>query len=299
MIISASRRTDIPAFYAEWLVNRVRAGYVESVNPYNRRQVSRIPLNPEAVAVLVFWTKNPAPLLPYLAELDRMGWRYYFHFTLNGYPRALEPGLPELTERFETWRRLAGMIGKDRIIWRYDPVLLTRTTDFNYHRRRFAELCAKLGPDTGRVVVSIADDYPAARRRLAGLSDQGYELLDQPQLSPEFGRLFTDLADLAGGAGLEIFSCAEPIDLRSFGIRPGKCIDADYIRKIFGVMVPTKKDPAQRAECGCVVSKDIGCYDSCLHDCVYCYATRNSQTARRNYQAHRADASALLGRMDT
>jgi hypothetical protein len=298
MIISASRRTDIPAFYAEWLVNRVRAGYVESVNPYNWRQVSRITFNPEAVTALVFWTKNPAPLLPYLTELDRMGWRYYFHFTLNGYPRALEPGLPELAERIVTWRRLAGMIGKDRIIWRYDPVLFTRATDFNYHRRRFAELCAKLGPYTARVMVSIADDYPAARRRLAKLSGQGYGLLDEPQHSPEFGRLFTDLADLAGGAGLEIFSCAETFDLRPFGIPPGKCIDADYIRRVFGVAVAAKKDPAQRAECGCVVSKDIGCYDSCLHDCVYCYATRNQQAARRNYQGRRADAPALLVRAD-
>jgi hypothetical protein len=295
LIISASRRTDIPAFYTSWLLNRLRAGYVSSVNPYNRNQVRRISLKPEDVDVIVFWTKNPAPLLPYLDEIDRLGFRYYFQFTLNDYPLLIEPGVPELEERITTLQRLAGMIGKDRVIWRYDPVLFTVRTDFDYHRRRFAALCARLGPFTGRVVVSIADAYRPMKRRLAALESQGYAVLDNPQLSPKFGRLFTDLAGLAGGSGLEICSCAEPIDLRPFGIQAGKCIDNDYIQRVFGITVTAKKDQAQRVECGCVASKDIGAYDSCVHDCVYCYATRNQPAARRNYCAHQADSPSLVG----
>jgi hypothetical protein len=295
LIISASRRTDIPAFYSAWLLNRLRAGYVDCVNPYNRRQVRRVSLKPEAVDVIVFWTKNPAPLLPYLNEIDQMGLRYYFHFTLNDYPRILEPGIPELEERIGTLQRLAERIGKGRVIWRYDPVLLTRQTDFDYHRCRFAELCARLGPYTDRVVVSIADDYSRARRRLDKLARQGYAPLKNIQLSPEFGRLFTVMAEQATGAGLAIYSCAEPVDLRPFGIQAGKCIDKDYIQRVFGITVTAKKDQAQRRECGCVASQDIGAYGSCVHDCVYCYATRDSQIARQNYAAHQTDSPSLLG----
>jgi hypothetical protein len=192
-------------------------------------------------------------------------------------------------------RRLAERVGKDRIIWRYDPVLLTRQTDFDYHRRRFTELCARLGPYTGRVMVSIADDYPSAWRRLDKLAPQGYAALKNIQLSPEVGRLFTVMAEQATGAGLAIYSCAEPVNLRPFGIQAGKCIDNDYIQRVFGITVTAKKDQAQRRECGCVVSRDIGYYDSCAHGCVYCYATRNPQTARRNYTAHRTDSPSLLG----
>jgi DNA repair photolyase len=295
LIISASRRTDIPAFYASWLLNRLRAGYVSSVNPYNRTQVRRISLKPEDVDVIVFWTKNPTPLLPYLDEIDQMGLRYYFHFTLNDYPRILEPGMPELEERIGTFQQLAARIGKERVIWRYDPVLFTAQTDSNYHRRRFAALFARLASSTGRIVVSIADAYRGAGQRLAKLADRGYAVIDHPQLEPEYARLFCEMADRAAGAGLAIYSCAEPFDLQPFGIQAGKCIDNDYIQQVFGITVTAKKDQAQRLECGCVVSRDIGSYDSCLHDCIYCYATRDQKTARQNYNTHREDSPSLLG----
>jgi hypothetical protein len=295
MIISASRRTDLPAFYTPWLLNRFRAGEVSLVNPYNRRQVSRIALQPDTVEVIVFWTKNPAPLLPYLAEIDRMGFQYYFQFTLNGYPKVLEPGVPPLRERVATFKRLADLIGKERVIWRYDPILFTARTNFAYHRERFAALLAELAPSTGRIVTSIADDYRGAGQRLARLAPQGYAVIAQPQLLPEYGRLFQEMADRAAAAGLTIYSCAEPFDLRPFGIHPGKCIDDEYIQQVFGVTVAARKDPAQRRECGCVASRDIGFYDSCLHDCVYCYATRNQRVARENYRKHRPDAPSLLG----
>jgi hypothetical protein len=296
MIISASRRTDLPAFYTPWLLNRLRAGEVSLVNPYNRRQVSRIALQPDTVAVIVFWTKNPAPLLPYLAEIDRMGFKYYFQFTLNDYPKVLEPGVPPLRERLTTFKRLTDLIGKERVIWRYDPILFTERTDFAYHRKRFAALLAELAPNAGRIVTSIADDYRGAGRRLARLaSSQGYTPIAQPQLSPEYGGLFQEMADRAAAAGLRIYSCAEPFDLRPFGIQPGKCIDNEYIQQVFGITVSARKDPSQRRECGCVISRDIGFYDSCLHDCVYCYATRNPRAARENYRRHRPEAPSLLG----
>ncbi|HEY8464190.1 MAG TPA: DUF1848 domain-containing protein [Bacillota bacterium] len=293
MIISASRRTDIPAFYSKWLINRLRAGYVVSVNPFNRGQVSQISLKAEDVEVLVFWTKNPAPLLPYLPELDRMGYRYYFQFTLNGYPRLLEPGLPDVGDLIRTFRQLAEQIGPERVIWRYDPILFTERTDFRYHRKRFAELLKMLSPNTRRVVISIADDYKDSLQRLSLLEHQGFARLEQPQSTPEFGDFFIELAELANNAGLEIYSCAEIYNLQPFNIRPGKCIDDEYIHRVFGIKVTASKDRSQRLECGCVTSKDIGAYNSCIHDCIYCYATHNRKTAHQNYSSYQANSPSL------
>jgi DNA repair photolyase len=245
--------------------------------------------------VIVFWTKNPAPLLPCLDELDHLGLRYYFQFTLNDYPRLIEPGMPDLAERLDTFARLAARVGKERVIWRYDPVLLTAGTDWRYHRERFAALVDRLAPSTGRVIVSIADHYRGAAQRLAGLAAQGYPVLELARFDLEYPRLFGEMAERAVKAGLEIYSCAEPVDLQPLGIRPGKCIDADYLRRVFGITVAAKKDRSQRPECGCVASQDIGAYDSCVHDCVYCYATRNQRTARRNFQNHRPEATSLRG----
>ena len=244
---------------------------------------------------MVFWTKNPAPLLPYLPEINRMGYRYYFQFTLNGYPKPLEPGLPETGQLVRTFKQLSDEIGPEKVIWRYDPILFSGRTDFSYHRRRFAELLELLGKSTKRVVVSIVDNYKGFLQRLARLENQGFAMLEQPRLSPEFGKFFVELAHRAIDTGLEIYSCAETFDLRQFGIRAGKCIDNDYIRKVFGIDVTARKDKAQRLECGCVESKDIGAYDSCIHDCIYCYATHNRKAVRQNHSSHRPDSPSLIG----
>lgn len=154
MIISASRRTDIPAFYAPWFLNRLGEGHVLVPNPFNPRSVSRVSLRPDAVDCIVFWTKNPAPMLPRLGELN--GFKYYFQFTLNPYGKDIERNLPSIEERIETFRKLSEMIGKERVVWRYDPILINETYDTRFHREAFARLARKLSNHTERCMGSAS-----------------------------------------------------------------------------------------------------------------------------------------------
>ena len=296
MIISASRRTDIPAFYAPWFMNRIRAGYCTVPNPFNRSQVSRISLRPEDVDVIVFWTRNPRPLLPALDELDGRGYRYYFQFTLLDNPRALDPKSPQVDAAIATFRALAERIGPARVIWRYDPIVLSSATGADFHLERYARIAAALRGYTTRSVVSVMDMYRKIEKRLAALAAQGIALAGQPaDQTPGFARLMTGLAALAAEHGMEIQSCTEEIDLTGYGIAPGKCIDDAYIARVFGLQLDLKKDPSQRAACGCVASRDIGMYDSCLFGCAYCYATSSFARAAGNHAAHDPAGEALMG----
>lgn len=271
MIVSASRRTDIPAFYHQWFMNRIRAGFCLVPNPFNPTQVARVSLTPEDVAVIVFWTRNPTPLLPYLDELDRRGYRYYFQFTLTGYPRLLEPGLPAPEALVEAFRRLAERVGAEKVIWRYDPLLFSNITDVAFHRQNFVRLADALAGYTRRVVLSLFDPYTSVMRRLRKVPQ--LELSEASAIEEELPDLLRFLAQMAASHGLEARSCAEARDWTPYGILPGKCVDDELIARLFGVEVTHTKDAGQRPTCRCVQSKDIGVYHTCRHGCLYCYAT--------------------------
>jgi len=294
VIISASRRTDLPAFYSEWLMNRVRAGYCLVPNPFNRDQISRVSLEPPDVDGIVFWTRNPRPLFPYLSELDDRGYRYYFLYTLMANPRQIDPGSPPAETSIETLRELSRRIGQRRVVWRYDPILLSNLTGPDFHLRSYRRIAAALKGYTTRSVVSIAHIYRKIQKRIACLAKQGIHLLpyDEKVLSP----LMSSLAEIASENGMEIQSCADELDLHRFGIRPGKCVDDDLISEVFGLDFKAKKDVCQRKQCGCVASKDIGMYDSCLFGCSYCYATGSFERAKANYRMHDPGSASLLGR---
>ena len=168
-IISASRRTDIPAFYAEWMVHRLREGYCTVPNPFNRNQVSVISLRPEDVDVIVFWTRNPRPLMPYLEELDSRGYRYYFQFTILGYPREIDRKSPPVAAAVQTFRELSERLGPSRVIWRYDPIVFTGLTPPAFHRENFQRLAESLRDRTRRSVVSIVDMYRKTESRMRDL----------------------------------------------------------------------------------------------------------------------------------
>jgi len=301
MIISASRRTDIPAFYSEWFMNRIRAGYCTVPNPFNRSQVSVVSLKPEDVDVIVFWTRNPRPLFPHLAELDRRGYRYYFQYTVMDNPRAIDPKSPPVVTATATFRELAGLVGPERVIWRYDPIVLSEVTPVEFHSSAHAHIAAALAGCTRRNVISILDIYRKAHKRLAQLSREGVTVEDigAGPMPAQLGDLLRQLAATAKTHDMQIVSCAEELDMRQCGIEPGKCVDDDYIVRTFGLRLPGKKDPTQRKACGCVVSKDIGMYDSCLFGCQYCYATSSFERAKQNHDdEHHANSPSLLGWQD-
>lgn len=283
MIISASRRTDIPKFYPEWFMNRVRAGFCTFPNPFNQKQVVEVSLRPEDVDVIVFWSKDPEPLIPHLGELDQRGLRYYFQFTANGYPRFMEPNVPPLERILESFGRLSDVVSPEKMVWRYDPIVLTNVTDLRYHEAQFYRIASVLRNRTRRAVISLVDDYRGSRIRLARLSQQGICLKSCNPHDPGATRLLATMAQVARDCGMEIVSCAEEVSLAEFGIGPGKCIDDEYIARIFGTRVTGKKDPSQRAACGCVQSRDIGVYGTCGHGCVYCYATSSRDTRPQHY----------------
>ncbi len=296
MIISASRRTDIPAFYAQWFINRIRASHCTVPNPFNRKQVSHISLNPEDVDIIVFWTRNPQPLISYLEELDQIGYRYYFQYTLMNNPRLIDTMAPSLSPSLEIFRKLSDLIGPERVIWRYDPVIISNITDIGFHTDTYKHIAETLRNYTQRSVISLLDFYPKLKKRLKVLKDNGVEVVDCNKKSVKcFDKLMYTLADVAEQNKMEIVSCAEDPDLTKYNIQPGKCIDDNYIKRVFGVDVAHKKDPFQREACGCVVSRDIGVYNTCLSGCQYCYATTSFEEAKALYGDHNPDSTSLVG----
>lgn len=273
MIISASRRTDIPAFHGEWFMERICEGFCQIANPFYPSQVSRVSLAVEDVDAIVFWTKNPAPFVEYLDELDEKGYRYYFLFTLNDYPELMEKNVPARDARVEIFRRLSDKLGSSRVVWRYDPIILSEQMNLEFHLEAFARLAKLLRGSTERVIISFLDFYKKTERRLSLLeSETGEKFCRDPFEHPGFEGLVRGLADIAQDVGLELQSCSEDTRLEEAGIKRGKCIDDELINRVFGLNISPKKDRGQRGDCRCVASRDIGSFDSCRHGCEYCYA---------------------------
>lgn len=296
MIISASRRTDIPAFYTPWFINRVREGFLFTRNPYNAHQIKRVSLLPEDVDVFVFWTRNPIRLMKHLDELDAMGYHYYFQYTITAYPKVLETRVPRPHQAIETFIKLSNKIGAHKIIWRYDPILLSNLVDLNEHKRRFAKIAAMLAGKTHKVIISFSDFYSKTERNLNGISGLNYS--DITQNLGELTELCTYMAQVAKQNGMRIESCAEEVNTESFRIDHGKCIDEKLINTLFHLNIATKKDTGQRDACGCIKSIDIGMYNTCLHGCSYCYATYSEDVVKRNRRHHDPFSPFLIGGLD-
>jgi hypothetical protein len=292
MIISASRRTDIPAFYAEWFMNRIRDGYCTAPNPFNREQVSRISLLPQDVDVIVFWTRNPKPITRHLPELDDKGFRYYFQYTILDNPKALDPNSSPVAKATDTFQILARQIGPDRVVWRYDPIVLTTLTDVDFHLQKFADISSALRGYTHRVVISFVDVYKSIALRMHRLTNQGIHMVETTPTNLTY--LTSEIAKIASENEMEIHSCAEKLGLQPYGVAHGKCIDYTLISEVFRVSVTTSKDPSQRRSCGCVISRDIGMYDTCPLNCIYCYATQSFDAVRSNRAKHDPKSPSLV-----
>ncbi len=269
MIISVSRRTDIPAFFADWFGQRLARGWVEVHNPYRPSQARRVSLRRNDVDAFVFWTRQPLPLLPHLGKLDKRSFPYYFLITATGYPPFLEPQAPSPEQVKNCFARLHERIGRRRLIWRYDPIILCPQLDVPFHRQNFARLARELSPYCSRVIISWLDLYPKVVRRLAR---QGVTATPPGENQDQWQELFSHLGAVSGQFGLDIQSCAEATDWSRFSIGKGKCIDEQLLNQLFGLTLGYRKDPSQRPHCLCQQSVDIGQYSTCRLGCVYCYA---------------------------
>lgn len=296
MIISASRRTDIPAFYTAWFMNRIREGYCTVPNPFNAKQVSRISLRPGDVDVIVFWTRYAAPLLPYLDELDQRGFRYCFLYTLMGNPRKLEPRAPRHEKSIETFLRLSDRVGKEKVVWRYDPIFFTSLTGPDFHGETFEQIAQKLKGHTQKCIISVVNFYRKTAGRMRQLEKNGMRMNEPTEEA--FKELMRYLFLKASENHMTIQTCAEGDVDRFQPILPGKCIDNRLIHDVFNLPVTTRKDPSQRPACGCVASRDIGMYDTCRFGCIYCYATSSFERAKARYRSHNPRSPSLSGRFE-
>ncbi|WP_084185343.1 DUF1848 domain-containing protein [Desulfonatronum thiodismutans] len=290
MIISASRRTDIPAFYADWFINRLKAGYVLVRNPFNANQVSKVLLHPSNVDCIVFWTKNPLSMINKLHEIDRLGFKYYFQFTITSYDQNFETNLPVKKSIIQTFQELSNEIGKEKVVWRYDPILLTTDYSVVYHEKWFSYLAENLCGYTNKCVISFIDMYKKCERNLKNISLETISEEIKKQLANSFSKS-------ANFFGISVESCAEIILLSKFGVNPGKCIDDQLISKIIGDQLSFQKDKTQRKECGCVRSIDIGSYNTCKHGCKYCYANYSEKAVVNNCKKHETTSPFLVGNL--
>ena len=288
MIVSVSRRTDIPAFYPDWFFRRLEEKYVYVRNPMNPRQVSELRLDRDSVDCFVFWTKNPGPMMDRLSALDEMEYPYYFQFTLTAYGTDLEPGVADKDEMIKIFRRLSRRIGPERVVWRYDPVLLGGDYTIQYHREWFEKMCRALCGYTESCVISFLDMYSRIKKNM---EYQGILPLSQEDIRI----LASILGPIAARYGIRMSTCSEEMDLEEYGIRKGECIDDRLIESITGHHLDVKRDDTQRASCGCVKSVDIGTYHTCAHFCRYCYANLSQRQVEENRRQHNPDSPLLIG----
>lgn len=290
MIISASRRTDIPACFSPWLCRRIREEYVLVRNPMNFHQISRISLSPSVVEGIVFWTKNPLPFMEHLTEFEK--YNYYFQFTLTPYGWDIESGLPPKSEiLIPVFEKLSKQIGRKRIVWRYDPILLNEKYTVDFHLKSFQEFASRLGEFTETCTISFLDLYRSISKKIKERNIRTPDFQEQTEIAGQF-------AKTAKTYGFTVNTCAEEGDFASLGVKHGCCIDKDRLEEIGNISIKGKKDPYQRKECRCVASVDIGAYNTCENGCVYCYANRSKIAVKKNNQLHDPDSPLLFGHVE-
>jgi len=290
MILSASRRTDIPNYYSDWFYNRIKEGFLYVRNPINAHQISKISLSPDLVDCIVFWTKNPENMLGRLDELK--DYPFYFQFTLTGYGRDVEPGIPDKRRHMiDVFRLLSDKIGRDRVIWRYDPILTTDVYTREYHLKAFMEIAKSLKGYTEKVIISFVDLYAKTRRNTQKL--QIHMLTEKDMLD-----VAEKMAKIAKANQMSVESCAEPADLREAGVKHGSCIDRGLIEKLIGCRLTGGKDRNQREQCGCMESVEVGAYNTCRNGCSYCYANDSEGRVERNIRQYDVNSPLLCGRVE-
>lgn len=290
MILSVSRRTDIPNYYSEWFINRIKDGFLYVRNPMNIHQVSKITLSPDIVDCIVFWTKNPKAIINKLDELSE--YKFYFQFTLTGYGIDIEKGVPhKKNEVIPIFKELSEKIGSKKVIWRYDPILFNEIYTEEYHINAFSQIAEELKGYTHRCVISFVDYYAKNKTSME-------ELKLEEKSEKQLINFSAKLQEIASANGIEVFSCAEKIDLSGCGIKHGSCIDKNTIEEIIGCKIDVSKDKNQRGECGCVESVEVGSYNTCLNGCKYCYANYSEKMVCNNVKKCDVNSPLLCGNIE-
>ena len=290
MILSVSRRTDIPNYYSEWFFNRIKEGFVYVRNPMNAHQVSKIYITSDVVDCIVFWTKNPEPMIDRLDELT--SYDYFFQFTLTGYGKDIECNSPHKKEKMiPVFQELSRKIGKQRVIWRYDPIIFTKKYTIEYHLKAFEQIATALKGYTEKCVISFVDVYAK--------NEKDMELMDSYEVDKntlfEFAK---EISRIANANGMTVGSCAESMELEECGIEHNSCIDKTLIENIIGGKIKAQKDKNQRSECGCIESIDVGTYNTCKNDCKYCYANYSKESVAINCSKYDSESPILCSTLD-
>jgi hypothetical protein len=282
VIISASYKTDIPTFYGEWFIRRLRAGYCKMVNPYNRN-VYRVNLRGPGVDGFVFWTKNVGPFLKYLPEVAASGYPFLVQYTINGYPRELETSVVDAKQSVAHALALSGKFGARTMVWRYDTIILSSLTPREFHIENFTELAAALSGTADEVVISFAQLYRKTERNLKNAAaEHGFQWSDPP--AAEKRELLRELAIIAKMRRFRMTVCSQR-DLLIPEVEDARCIDVARLESVGGQRIRAELK-GNRPDCGCFASRDIGEYETCPHGCVYCYAVQNRDVALRRFKHH-------------
>lgn len=284
MIIFASGRCDIPAFYSTWFYQRLKAGYVDVRNPYNPHQISRIQLNEQQVDVLVFCTKNPQPILDRMHEIP---FPFLFHITITPYREDIEH-VHNKKAILSSITTLASILGKDRVIVRYDPIFLNDHYTIEYHARAFAKLCDEIKGYVSTIIISFVDIYKNTRQNISKMHLQSMTKTDMQEIGKRFGRI-------AQAHAMHVQTCAEEVDLQVYGIQNKPCFDRAQLATIAGHSLSHIKNKGVRQNCKCIATVDIGDYNCCPHQCLYCYANYNAKTIQGRMKQHDPNSSVLIG----
>lgn len=283
MIINTGMRTDIPAFYSEWLINRIREGYVLVRNPYNPEQVTRYELTPDKVDIIEFCTKNPQPILKYMDELKRF--RQFWFVTITPYGKDVEPNVPDKYAVMDAFRELSKAVGKNAVSLRYDPIFITDKYSLDYHIRAFTKMASYLRGYTSQIVISFIDLYEKTKRNFPSLREVSAEQ------RVEIGKAFVRIGE---ENGMIIRSCFEGTELAPYGVDVSGCLTQGVLESAAGVNLELPKQQNPRG-CNCVLGHDIGMYNTCPHLCRYCYANYDAKTVMNNYRLHNPKSPFLIG----
>ena len=285
MIINTGCRTDIPAFYAKWFMNRIREGYVLVRNPYNPNQVTKYNLSPEVVDCLAFCTKNPEPILTYLDELDM--YKQYWFVTITPYGKDIESNVPDKKKVMESFKKLSNHIGVDSIGWRYDPIFIGNVFDVNKHIKYFEKMAKELKGYTHNCTVSFLDVYEKVKRNAPNINPPTKE--EQIEMAKAFSKIGKE-------NNMVIHACCEKTYLSQYGLQCNGCMRQEIVEKAINNTLQPPKRKNLRQECNCLMGNDIGAYNTCGHLCKYCYANANKQFVIENMKKHDDNSPFLIGR---